>query len=132
MTYDDASWHYDTALEHGLDSDCGATHIGMFFAWLANHGMVDPNFTDVTALVNRTATPGRFLLKHCAGEIDPFMLTTAGAAFTEAGYDAYSRSYEYIPAVAACSPSYAAPDGCALYDAVASTIDEAYHDFVNP
>jgi hypothetical protein len=129
MTYDDASWHYDTALEHGLDSECGATHIGMFFAWLANHGMVDPNFTDVTALVNRTVTPGRFLLAHCAGEIDPFMLTAAGAAFAEAAYNPYAKFYQDISAVAAYSPSYAAPDGWALYDAVAAAIDEAYRDF---
>jgi hypothetical protein len=132
MTYDDASWHYDSALEHGLDHQCGATHIGMFFAWLANHGMVDPNFTDVTALVNRTVNPGRFLLDHCAGEIDPFMLTTAGAAFADAAYGPYVKSYQCIPAVARYSPSYAAPDGWELYDAVADAIDDAYRVFTEP
>ena len=34
MTYDDAGWHQDSVGEHGLDPDCTATHIGMFFAWL--------------------------------------------------------------------------------------------------
>jgi hypothetical protein len=106
-------------MERGLDHECGATHIGMFFAWLANHGMVDPNFTDVAALKNRTVTPGRFLLDHCAGEIDSFMLTAAA-------YKPYVATYQYIPAVACYSTSYAAPDSWELFDAVAPNIDETY------
>ena len=38
MPIDDAGWHYDTCREHDLDEACAATHIGMFFAWLAHHG----------------------------------------------------------------------------------------------
>jgi hypothetical protein len=129
MTYDDASWHDDSAVEHGLDPACGATHIGMFFAWLAAHGMVDADFTDVGALVHRTVTPGRFLLTRCAGEIDPFMLTTAGTTFAEAAYGPYVKIYQRIPAVARYSPSFAAPDGWELYDAVADAIDDAYRVF---
>jgi hypothetical protein len=98
VTYDDASWHVDSVLEHGLDPSCAATHIGMFFAWLANRGLVDP-----------------------------FMLTSAGALFKAAAYDAYLRNYKYIPAVArGGDPSYVAPDTWELYDAVAPAIDRAY------
>jgi hypothetical protein len=70
VTYDDASWHVDTVLEHGLDRSCAATHIGMFLAWLAHRGFVDPDFTDVAPLIDRAVTPGCFLLSRCAGEID--------------------------------------------------------------
>jgi hypothetical protein len=129
MTYDDASWHVDTVLEHELDERCAATHIGIFFAWLAQHGMVDPGFCDLAPLTGRAVTPGAFLLQHCAGEIDPFMLTARGSAFADAAYRAYVRTYERIPAVARYDPSYAAPDGWELYDGVAPTIDEAYHVF---
>ena len=130
MTYDDASWHHDSVLEHGLDGACAATHIGMFFAWLADHGMVDPQRIDVTALVVRNTTPGRFLLSRCAGEIDQFMLTPGGAAFTAAAYDPYLCGYQYIPQISRYTPSYAAPDTWDTYGAVSPTIDEAYAAFL--
>jgi hypothetical protein len=126
MSYDDASWHFDSVLEKGLDKDCAATHIGMFFAWLANRGMVDPNFQDVSPLVDRTVAPGRFLLDRCCGEIDEFMLTQAGAEFTAATYRTYLSSYQDIPAVAEYDESYAAADSWELYEAVAQALDEAY------
>lgn len=130
MTYDDASWHYDTAEEHGLEATHEtATHIGMFFAWLADHGMVDAEYADVQPLVDRTVTPGRFLLNRCAGEINSSMLTARGVAFTEAVYRSYLAAYGRIPEVARYDVIYAAPDSWALYDAVAPMIDEAYLAF---
>ncbi|BBZ15130.1 DUF7832 domain-containing protein [Mycobacterium branderi] len=129
MTYDDASWHHDSVIENGLEAHHAATHIGMFFAWLAHHDMVDPSFRDVSPLIDRTVTPGRFLIDHCCGEIDEFMLTKRGAAFTAAAYGPYAKAYDRIPEVARHDVSYAAPDSWELYDAVAPQIDEAYRLF---
>lgn len=131
VTYDDASWHLDSVLEYGLDRSCAAAHIGMFFAWLAHQGLVDPDFIDVSPLIDRTETPGRFLLNHCAGEIDRSMLTSSGAAFTAAAYDWYGRYYEYIPAVALYSPCYAAPDSWLVYDDVAPAIGRTYRMYLD-
>jgi hypothetical protein len=98
VTYDDASWHVDTVLEHGLDRSCAATHVGMFFAWLARRGFVDPDFTDVASLIDRAVTPGRFLLSRCAGEKDQCMfapdswqLYDALAPSVDEAYRAYSE-----------------------------------------
>ncbi|WP_454232485.1 DUF7832 domain-containing protein [Mycolicibacterium fortuitum] len=129
MTYDDSGWHYDTVSEHGLDYSCAATHIGMFFAWLAYHGFVDTNAVDTTSLLDRSVTPGAFLIRYCCGEIDAGMLTAPGAAFCEAAYRPYLRIYDMIPEIARYSVSYEAPDSWAIYDAVASVIDEAYAEY---
>jgi hypothetical protein len=56
-----------------------ATHIGVLFAWPATHGMVVRGFVDVSPLVDRTTTPGRFLLDQRTGDFDEFMLTMADA-----------------------------------------------------
>lgn len=129
MPIDDAGWHYDTCSEHGLDYACAATHIGMFFAWLAHHGLANQDNVDITALLDRSLTPGSFLLQRCCGEIDGFMLTERGWAFSEAAYRAYLGMYQYIPEIARHEVTYAAPDTWATYDAVATVIQEAYDVF---
>lgn len=82
MPIDDAGWHYDTCSEHGLHRDHAATHIGMFFAWLAHHGLANQHNVDIAALLDRSLTPGSFLLQRYCGEIHGFMLTTRGWAFS--------------------------------------------------
>ena len=129
VTYDDAGWHYDTMGEHSLPLDNAATHIGMFFAWLAHHDMVDPDYEDLAQLLSRSMTPGQVLLRRCCGEINASMLTPQGAAFTEVAYRRYLKAYDYIPAIAAYDVGYAAPDSWDIYDAVAPELDEAYRIF---
>ncbi|MGV0654938.1 hypothetical protein ABQE48_13825 [Mycolicibacterium thermoresistibile] len=124
MTYDDAGWHYDSVIEQGLPLGQAATHIGMFFAWLAHRNMVDPDFTDITPLIARTMTPGQFLTARCAGEINSSMLTPRAAAFTEAAYRNYLNSYGDLPYIAKFDGTYVVPDTWETYDAVAPLIDE--------
>ena len=130
MTYDDASWHYDTCSEHDLDYACAATHIGMFFAWLAHHDLANRDAVDIASLLDRSVTPGAFVLR-IGGEIDRFMVTKHGDAFCKAAYRAYLGMYEYIPEIAQYPVSYAAPDTWATYDAVAPVIQEAYDVFAS-
>lgn len=126
MTIDDAGWHYDTCSEHDLDYSCAATHIGMFFAWLAHHDLTAPDKFDITALQDRSVTPGAFLGAHCGAEISGSMLTPEGLAFSKATYRAYLGAYRRIPEIAAYPVTYAAPDTWETYDAVAPVISEAY------
>ena len=126
MTIDDAGWHYDTCSEHDLDHSCAATHIGIFFAWLAHHGLTAPDRINITALRDRSVTPGAFLLARCGGEISGFMLTPEGSAFSKAAYRAYLGAYRRIPEIAAHPVTYAAPDTWETYDAVAPVIAEGY------
>ncbi|MFZ2509540.1 MAG: hypothetical protein WAW85_00390 [Gordonia sp. (in: high G+C Gram-positive bacteria)] len=126
MTYDDAGWHSDTAADLGLGEEASATHIGMFFAWLAVHRQTAPGYTDTAALLARTITPGAFVIERCDGQIDPSMLTDRGQDFTAAIYEAYMEAYEPIAASLGDGESYAAPDGWGTYDAVAPLIDELH------
>lgn len=128
MTYDDAGWHYDTCTEHGLDTSCAATYIGMFFAWLTEHGLANRDRTNYAPLLDRSSTPGAFV-SRIGGEINRSMVTERGHAFCTAAYRAYLVQYEYIPEIAQYPVSYAAPDTWATYDAVAPHIQEAYDDF---
>lgn len=126
MTIDDAGWHYDTCSEHGLDDSCAATHIGMFLAWLAHHGLTNADKIDISTLLDRSETPGAFLLQRCCGELNGFLLTTEGMAFSKARYRAYLNEYRRIPQISQHPVSYATPDTWETYDAVAPVISAAY------
>jgi hypothetical protein len=39
VKYDDASWHYGGDFPKGLPQKAGATHIGMFLAWMILNGL---------------------------------------------------------------------------------------------
>lgn len=126
MTYDDASWHGDTTADLGLDVGAGATHIGVFYAWLAGHRLTAPGYADTAALLERTVTPGAFLINRCDGQIDPSMLTDRGQDFTAAVYEAYLEGSEPIAAALGGGEMYAAPDDWGTYDALAPLIDELH------
>lgn len=128
MSYDDAGWHYDTCIEHGLDVACAATHIGMFFAWLAHHGLIDASRVDIAPLLDRSVTPGVFLLR-IGGEFRQSHLNARGEAFSEAAYNPYLATYRNIPEIAQHPVTYAAPDTWTTYEAVAPVIQEAYDAF---
>ncbi|MFV8165502.1 hypothetical protein ACNQVK_25980 [Mycobacterium sp. 134] len=128
MTYDDAGWHYDTAIENGLQPAAAGTHIGMFMAWLALHGMAQPDYAP-SELHERTITPGEYLRRHCVAQIDPFMLTDTGNAFTSAAYRPYLRQYRDVPAVARHDSTYETPDTWDTYDEVAVLIDALYAEW---
>lgn len=128
MTYDDAGWHHDSAIENGLAPAAGGTHIGMFMAWLALHGMAQPDYAP-TELRARRITPGEYLRRHCVDQIDPFMLTDNGNAFASAAYRAYLRRYRDVPAVARYDSTYETPDTWDTYDDVSALIDALHADW---
>ncbi|MCX4095813.1 hypothetical protein [Nocardia sp. alder85J] len=127
MTYDDAGWHDDAMAELDLPCEAAGTHIGMFMAWLTLHDLVDSEFAATgSALRDRSTTPGRYLIDHCARELNSSMLTDAGKEFTAWAYELYYRAYPSIPAVAALESIYHAPDSWETYDTVAVEIDRLY------
>ncbi|WP_241473848.1 DUF7832 domain-containing protein [Mycolicibacterium neoaurum] len=126
MPIDDAGWHYDTCSEHELDYTCAGTHIGIFLAWLAYHSLTESDSVDFSPLLNRSITPGAFLMQHCCGEISGFLLTAEGLAFGNASYRTYLNVLDRIPEIARYPVTYAAPDTWETYDAVAPVISEIY------
>ncbi|TCJ94321.1 hypothetical protein [Nocardia alba] len=140
MTYDDRGWHSDSTSELGLDTDAGATHIGIFYAWAVANDLHSPTVPvwgepeqqprpELVALFNRTTTPGRYLLDHCCGELNLGDLNPRGRAFADAAYRAYLGAYEYVPEIARHETIYHAPDTWETYEAVAPLLDEAWTEW---
>ena len=86
-------------------------------------------YDDAEWLLGRTTTPGAHLEQAGDSQIDPFMLTERGNAFTTAVYGTYLESYESVPAVAAHDNMYHLPDTWASYDAVVPLFDGLYREW---
>ncbi len=91
MKYDDASWHSGGDFPSDLPEDAGATHTGMYLAWLLLNGMAGEEFAeemqeDLQALVRRETTPGQFLLQVSDGKFVDDLIDQEANAFTEEYY----------------------------------------------
>ncbi len=105
MKYDDASWHSEGDFPADLPAEAGATHIGMFFAWLMLNGMGGSAMSggldaEIHLLADRTRTPGQFLLEYADGKLVGDLLNQEANAFTLDYYDAddgqFLEDYEAI------------------------------------
>ncbi|MCS3782289.1 DUF7832 domain-containing protein [Tsukamurella ocularis] len=137
MTYDDAGWHSDTTAELGLPEEAANTHIGMFYAWARARGLtsgthlehgVDGPVPDpeLHLLDDRALTPGAYLERHLAGQLDPGSFTAEGRRFVEAKYSDYLGAYDRIPVVVDAENMYAVEDSWRLYNAIEPVLDELY------
>lgn len=129
MKYDDASWHSDGDFPAELSPEAGATHIGMFLAWLLLRGMADDEMTEdmqeeLEALTQRTMTPGQFLLV-CDGKFVDDMVNDEANAFTRQYYQADDCQYpdDYVEVLAGDLPSlYHVADTWENFDLLAPVI----------
>lgn len=132
MKYDDASWHYGGDFPEDLPPEAGATHIGMFLAWmlLNGHGgelhMDDP--AALALLQQRAMTPGQWFLKHCDEKFTDEDLSAEGNRFAEAYYlfdedrvDEGEPSFfpDYAKSFPDADFAYSVPDDWATYDRIA-------------
>lgn len=97
MKYDDASWHSDGDFPADLPPEAGATHIGMYLAWLLLRGMAGEELLDdmqeeLGSLTRRAMTPGQFLLV-CDGKFVDEMINDEANAFTAEYYDMDNGQY---------------------------------------
>lgn len=98
MKYDDASWHSGGDFPADLPAEAGATHIGMYLAWLLLQGMENEELAedaeeDLQALRERRTTPGRFLLEHSDGKFVDDLISDEANTFTAAYYDLEDSQY---------------------------------------
>ncbi len=89
MKYDDASWHSGGDFPADLPAEAGATHIGMYLAWLLLQGMANEELAedaeeDLQALRERRTTPGRFLLEYSDGKFVDDLISDEANTFTAA------------------------------------------------
>jgi hypothetical protein len=132
VKYDDASWHYGGDFPEGLATEAGATHIGMFLAWmlLNGHGGALHLADDATLalLRERMMAPGAWFITHCDEKLTDEDLSDEGNRFAEAYYLFDEDRHEegeasYLPDYSKCFPdapdSYSVPDDWASFDRLA-------------
>ncbi|HEX4796831.1 MAG TPA: hypothetical protein VH370_23770 [Humisphaera sp.] len=133
MVYDKAKWHSDGDFPKGLPYENGGTHVGMFLAWVINHGMAGPDLTDEAAsdleeVRQRRLTGRTVLFNHLDGVLSDEDLNDEGNAFAKHYYQKYQGEYDALIR-RKLKTAYHASDDWATYDMVAAMIDRAYSEF---
>jgi len=88
MKYDDASWHYDGDFPVGLPKKNGATHIGMFVAWLIERDLLSRALRadaekELALVKKRKMTGARFLIEVCDEKLLDEDLSPEGNRFAQ-------------------------------------------------
>jgi len=134
MRYDDASWHSDGDFPTELPAEAGATHIGMYVAWLLLQGMASEELAedekeDLQALRERSTTPGLFLLQCSDGKFVDDLISDEANAFTAVYYDLENGQYleDYEEQLGAEIPSlYHVADTWENFDRLAPVIAQRF------
>lgn len=132
MKYDDATWHSGGDFPTDLPAEAGATHAGMYLAWLLLKGMAgeaceEDLAADLRSLVDRAVTPGQFLLSASDGKFVAELINDEANAFTLAYYDADDGQFvdDYEQALAQDLPSiYHVSDTWERFDTLAPVLEK--------
>ncbi len=136
MKYDDAAWHSEGDFPEGLAPEAGATHIGMFLAWMLLQGFASEALRadaqdDVAALQARAVTGAQFLLKVLDGKLIDEDFTQEGNAFALAYYEGQDNDSRYVDDYFACfgvdaDSLYEVPDTWANYEKLSERISQRF------
>jgi hypothetical protein len=134
MKYDDASWHSGGDFPSDLPAEAGATHIGMYLAWLLLQGMASEELAedaeeDLQALRERSTTPGLFLLQCSDGKFVNDLISDEANTFTAVYYDLENGRYleDYEERLGAEVPSlYHVADTWENFDLLAPAITQRF------
>lgn len=136
VKYDDASWHYGGDFPSDLPNEAGATHIGMFLAWMLLHGFASEELSEDAAaalddLRGRTITGAQFLINELDEKLSDQSFSEDGNAFAVAyyqGLDDDSRYFDdYFQTFSVdASDLYGVSDTWANYERLVSVIDARY------
>ena len=129
MTYDDASWHYGGDFPAGLPQAAGATHIGLFLAWMVLNGHgAGLHDVAVASLRQRAVAPGAWFRANCDERLTEADLSDEGNRFAQSYYlhdeDRFEdgeASYlsDYLGRFPDADGAYAVPDDWDSYDRLA-------------
>ena len=136
MKYDDASWHYGGDFPEDLPEEAGATHIGIFLAWMILNGLASDELLEeveesVTALRDRKTTGAAILMNDLDEKLSDADFNDEGNAFAIAYYQGENDDSKYVDdyleAVGVDMESlYSVPDTWKSYDAVAELADKRF------
>jgi len=101
MKYDDASWHYEGDFPENLPREAGATHTGLFVAWMLSNGfaseeLIDDFSDDLEALQDGKLTGPVFVMTVLDEKFTSDELTDEGNAFTLAYYQGKDNDSTYV------------------------------------
>ncbi|KPY94905.1 Uncharacterized protein ALO36_04656 [Pseudomonas syringae pv. tomato] len=139
MKYDDASWHYNGNFPSDLPSAAGATHIGMFLAWmllnkLASEELLEDAESEVAALTKRELTGSAFVISMLDEKLTDQEFNDIGNAFALAYYEGLNNDSRYIDDyLLAFSVTqdevYSVPDTWANFDKLSPLMDARFAEW---
>lgn len=137
MKYDSAAWHYNGQFPKELPPEAGATHIGMFLAWVIIRDLVSDlhieKFSeDLEAVRQRKMTGREYLLKNCGSRLSDEDLSETGQAFAyeyycnDEGFLEYIELYDRV-FCKKLSSFYEVRDSWENFDKIIEHIDKSFH-----
>ncbi|GGF35334.1 DUF7832 domain-containing protein [Williamsia phyllosphaerae] len=121
----DASYHYESIKDLGLDESAGAIYIGVFLAWSATRGLMATHHQDAIAAAHRRSEkPSEYAYAYSCGEFHNGDFTAAGVSFANSYYRAYLKFLDNVPAFADYEVTYTNPDTWETYDEIVVLLDD--------
>jgi hypothetical protein len=139
LKYDDASWHYGGVFPKHLPKKAGATHIGIFLAWMLLNGfasdeLIEDAEEEIAALRDRSMTGATFLIKVLDEKLIDDAFNDEGNAFVIAYYQGedhescYVDDYFEIFEVDEAS-LYGVTDSWENYDKISGRMSQRFSDW---
>jgi hypothetical protein len=132
-TLDDWRWHVEGSFPAGRDPEQGYVHIGLFVAWLATHGLLDPAWVERAGLLDRTIALAEHragpcsLLEGTSGRLTRDMLGPEGVAFASAYYaPQYAYPSDWRRVFGRDADTYDVPGDWAAYERIEPVVDGRY------
>ena len=136
--FDRADWHYlGQAFPQNAPQENGATHIGMYLAWIINNGLVgefhlEESKNSLEVLKRRQITGRDFLIKECDSKLSEEDVNEQGLNFTNFYYRGIIEGaslflYDYAEMFIKEPMSfYDVGDTWANYDKISPVIEERF------
>ncbi len=139
LAIDKIDWHggADNFPEE-LPYEAGGTHIGMFLAWIIDHGLVgqvhiENSSESITLVKQRKMTGVDFLIHECDGKFWEQDLNDEGLAFAKFYYESNRYLEDYETALGNNDETlYHIRDTWSNFDKVAPYISKAFSSWKNP
>ena len=136
VVYDKAKWHADGEYPPDLDRGNAFHHSGLFFGWLVDSDLLDPEFLqdaqdDVAAFKGRQIT-GPELFRRMDGVLADDMLNDVGNAFARDYFDFEHGQFlaDYERELGSGLPSvYHVRDTWENYDKLRVLLDRRFRDW---
>jgi hypothetical protein len=132
-TFDDWRWHVEGQFPTDQAPEQAYVHIGLFVAWLACRGLLDPGWVERAGLLDRTIALAERRSEPCAllegtqGRLTRPMLSPEGAAFASAYYaPQYGYPSDWRRVFGRPADRYDVPGDWETYDRVAAVVDGRY------